>query len=165
MPPPPGSGAAVGNTEDAGADVWVGVGVCVGRIVVTPGVGATEAVADAVFVAVAGVRDEADVCGEPDADALPRLCEVLADAPDVREDPPDGDGVRVPWLADCPLVVGVGVKMDGTEEPEPPPVQAETVTASRTAPAAERPATRHAPGAAMGGVRRIFMNPPRMRVR
>jgi hypothetical protein len=66
--------------------------------------------------------------------------------------------VRVPgWLEDCPLVWGVGVKIDGTDEP--PPVQAETVTAKRTAPAAQRPAISHAPWAAMDGVRRIFNEP------
>jgi hypothetical protein len=56
-----------------------------------------------------------------------------------------GDGVRVPAPVDeeCPPVGAVGVKIDGTEEP--PPVQAETVSARRTAPAAERPAISHAP--------------------
>jgi len=70
------------------------------------------------------------------------------------------------WVADepCPLVCGVGVKIDGTDD-ELPPVQAETAIATRTAPAAERPAVSHAPWAAMDGARRIFMNPPRMRVR
>jgi len=55
------------------------------------------------------------------------------------------NGVRVapPVDEECPLVGTVGVKMDGTEEP--PPVQAETVTARRIAPAAERPAIGHAP--------------------
>jgi hypothetical protein len=79
---------------------------------------------------------------------------------------PVGDGVRVPGLAvdeACALGCGDGVKIDGTDEP--PPVQAETVTARRTAPAAERPAISHAPRAATGVVRRIFMNPPRTRAR
>jgi hypothetical protein len=78
---------------------------------------------------------------------------------------PVGEGVRVlaPVDEECPVVGGVGVKIDGTEEP--PLVQAETVTARRNAPAAERPAISHAPWAATGGVKRIFMNPPRMRVR
>jgi hypothetical protein len=91
---------------------------------------------------------------------------ALADEPlDDLDACPEGDGVRVPSLVaeECPLTSGVGVKVDGTEEP--PAVQAETVTARRTAPAAERPAISHASGAATGGVRRIFMNPPRMRVR
>ena len=69
-------------------------------------------------------------------------------------------------LVECPLVCVVGVKTDGTDDPLlPPPLQAETATARRTTPAAERPAISHAPGAGSGGVRRIFMNPPRMRVR
>jgi hypothetical protein len=112
-------------------------------------------------------EDEAGACGEPDADAPPRAGAdaLVDDPPDAREDPPAGDGVRVPWwLDDCPFVWGVGGEIDGTEEP-PPPEQAETITARRTAPAAERPAISHAPGAATGGVRRIFMNPPRMRIR
>ena len=84
--------------------------------------------------------------------------------PGDRETDPAGDGVRVPWwLEDCPPVCGVGVPIDGAEEP--PPLQAETVTARSAAPAAERPAISHAPWPATGGVRRIFMNPPRMRVR
>jgi hypothetical protein len=111
-------------------------------------------------------EDEAGACGEPDADAPPRAVadEVAGERPDDREAWPSGDGVRVPsWLDGCPCVGGVGAEIDGTEEP--PPEQAETVTARRTAPAAERPAISHAPGAATGGVRRIFMYPPRMRVR
>ena len=117
----------------------------------------------AVAVGETGGRDEIVVRGEPDADAPPRLVDV-ADAPPDREDPPVGDGVRVPWADDCPVIEGVGVKTDGTDEPEPPAVQAETVTASRTAPAAVPPAARNAPGA-KGRARRIFMNPPRMRFR
>jgi hypothetical protein len=112
-------------------------------------------------------EDETGACGEPDADAPPRPGADVPgdDPPDAREDPPAGDGVRVPWwLEDCPPVCGVCAEVEGTEEP--PPLQAETVTARRTAPAAARPAISHAPGAAAtGGVRRIFMNPPRMRVR
>jgi hypothetical protein len=91
---------------------------------------------------------------------------ALADEPvDGLDAWPVGDGVRVPVPVDeeCPFVGAVGVKIVGTEDP--PPLQAETVSARRTAPAAERPAISHAPGAATGGVRRIFMNPPRMRVR
>jgi hypothetical protein len=60
-------------------------------------------------------------------------------------------------------VSGVGVKVDGTEEP--PEVQAETVTASRTIPAARRPAVSHASRVAAGVLSRIFMDPPRTRVR
>ena len=71
---------------------------------------------------------------------------ALADElPDDLDAWPVGDGVRVPAPVDeeWPPVGAVGVKIDGTEEP--PPVQAETVTATRTAPAAERPAISHAP--------------------
>jgi hypothetical protein len=155
VPPPPVSGAAVGKAGLAGADVRDGAGVpvCVGFAV-------------AELEACDEAEDEAGACGAPDADAPPRPgADVLADdPPDAREDPPAGDGVRVPWwLDDCPLVEGVGAEIDGTEEPLP--LQAETVTARSTAPAAERPAISHAPGAATGGVRRIFMNPPRMRIR
>jgi hypothetical protein len=83
----------------------------------------------------------------------------------VDDGSPAGDGVRVAGLlvAVAALVTGVGVNVAGTDVP--PRVQAETVAASRTAPAAERPANGHAPPAVTGGVRRIFMNPPRMRVR
>jgi hypothetical protein len=91
---------------------------------------------------------------------------ALADEPvDGLDAWPVGEGVRVPVPGDeeCPFVGAVGVEIVGTEDP--PPEQAETVSARRTAPAAERPAISHAPGAATGGVRRIFMNPPRMRVR
>ena len=103
----------------------------------------------------------------PEAEAPPRAVEVaLADERvDDLEAWPLGDGVRVPVPVDeeCPLPGAVGVKIVGTEDP--PPVQAETVSARRTAPAADRPAISHAPWAATGRVRRIFMNPPRMRVR
>jgi hypothetical protein len=156
VPPPPVSGAAVGKAELAGADVCDGAGVfaCVGLAVAELEAGDEAA-------------DEAGACGELDAEAPPRPgADVLADdPPDGREDPPAGDGVRVPWwLDECPFVWGAGAETDGTEEP-PPPEQAETATARRTAPAAERPAISHAPGAAPGGVRRIFMYPPRMRIR
>jgi hypothetical protein len=134
--------------------VWVTVRVTVGL-----GVAEEDACGESEACA------EFEACGESDADADAPLRPVaVAEAPVDLEDWPVGDGVRVPdWLEDCPLVWGVGVKIDGTDEP--PPVQADTVTASRTAPAAERPAISHAPWAATGGVRRIFMNPPRMRVR
>ena len=166
MPPPPVSGAAVGNAVcDGGGGVTVRVGV---------GVGVSEACeleADAELEACAELDPDAelDACaeGEPEVEAPPRAVEV-APADELLDDLepcPEGDGVRVPPLVDeeCPVAGAVGVKMDGTEEP--PPVQAETVTARRIAPAAERPAIGHAPWAATGGIRRIFMNPPRMRVR
>jgi hypothetical protein len=62
-------------------------------------------------------------------------------------------------------VTGVGVNTEGTEDPLPPAVQAVAETATSTAPAAHRPAISHAPGTVQGEVRRVFMNPPRMRVR
>jgi hypothetical protein len=162
--PPPVSGAAVGNAGAAGTAVCVTVRVTVG-FGVTEWDACGEAEDDACGESEDDACGESEACGEPEADAPPRPVEVaVAEAPDDLEDWPVGDGVRVPdWLGDCPLVWGVGVKIDGTDEP--PLVQADTVTASRTAPAAERPAISHAPWAATGGVRRIFMNPPRMRVR
>ncbi len=102
----------------------------------------------------------------PEAEAPPRAVEVaLAEAVGGLEPWPVGEGVRVPALVDeeCPVPGAVGVKIVGTDDP--PPVQAETVSVRSTAPAADRPAISHAPWAATGGVRRIFMNPPRMRVR
>jgi hypothetical protein len=171
VPPPPVSGAAVGNAGVAGADVCVGAEVGVGaEVCVGAGVplwvGAGVPLCVGFAVAELDACEEVDVCGEPDADALPRpVADVLGDEPpEVRETWPVGEGVRVPgWLDDCPLVWGVGVKIDGTDELLP--VQADTVMARRTAPAAERPAISHALWAAAGWVRRIFMNPPRMRVR
>jgi hypothetical protein len=79
----------------------------------------------------------------------------------VEDRPPAGDGVRVAGWVVAPGddVSGVGVKVDGTEEP--PDVQAEAVTASRTAPAARRPAASHASRVAAGVLSRIFMGPPR----
>jgi hypothetical protein len=174
VPPPPVSGAAVGYAGVAGADVCVGAGV-VGAWVVGAWVGVAGAELEAcVELGVlaeleAGAELEAlaevDAWGEPEADAPPPAVEVALDEPlDDLEASPVGDGVRVPTVdEECPPVWGVGVKVPGNEEP--PPEQAETVTARRTAPAAERPAISHAPWAATGGNRSIFMNPPRMRVR
>jgi hypothetical protein len=114
-------------------------------------------------VVAGGFADtEADARGVLDVLAC-AVGDVLAPSVLVDEAPPDGDGVRVAADEVVVLVDGVGVKTDGTDEP--PPVQAETVTATSTAPAAERPAISHAPRAALGLARRIFMNPPRMRVR
>ena len=82
----------------------VGTAVCAGTAVCV-----ASAVCVAVAVGETGGRDEIDVCGELDADAA-------ADC----EDPPAGDGVRVPgWPTDCPLVEGEGVKMDGADELPP----------------------------------------------
>jgi hypothetical protein len=73
--------------------------------------------------------------------------------------------VRGPgWPDDGRWAGGVGAEIDGTDEP-PPPVQAETVIARRNTPAAEQPTISQAPWAATGGIKRIFLNPPRMRVR
>lgn len=168
MPPPPVSGAVVGKVVAGVCDGGGGVAVLVGG-----GVGDCEACAELEAEAELEACVELDACaeleadGEPEAEAPPRAVEVaLADELlDDLETCPEGDGVRVapPVDEECPLAGAVGVKIDGTEEP--PPVQAETVTARRIAPAAERPAIGHAPWAATGGIRRIFMNPPRMRVR
>ena len=167
MPPPPVSGAAVGYAGVAGADVCVGAGVVGAWVVGACVVGAwvVRAVAELEVCAELEAGAEVDAGGEPEADAPPVAVEVALDEPlEDLEASPVGDGVRVPTVdEECPLVEGDGVKVPGTEEP--PPEQAETVTARRTAPAAERPAISHAPWAATGGIRRIFMNPPRMRVR
>jgi hypothetical protein len=162
VPPPPVSGAAVGYAGaevcvvGAGVAVWVGLGVVESDACGEP---EDEAVVDELdargaLADEAAARDELDACGDPDADA----------PPDDLEPWPEGEGVRVPDCdEECPFVGAVGVKIVGTDEP--PPVQAETAIAKRMAPAAERPAISHGPWAATGGVRRIFMNPPRMRVR
>jgi hypothetical protein len=130
--------------------VWVSGTVCFGLGV---GVAVAEALArDAEALADARAEAEADARAEAE-DAEARA--EAEDCPTV--------GVRVGLPA--PLVCGVGVKMDGVAVLLPPLVQAATVTASSRAPAAERPAVSHAPWAGTGRVRRIFMNPPRMRVR
>jgi hypothetical protein len=116
---------------------------------------------------------------DPDAGADVCVCGVLAaDTPAVadlpvdellvagcvvEELPPPVDGV---WVADCVAelddVSGVGVNVDGTEEP--PAVQAEAATVSRTAPAARRPAVSHASrDGAAGVLSHMFMDPPRTR--
>jgi hypothetical protein len=117
----------------------------VGSSVVTPGLAAAE---DDPALEAEVARD--DACGEPDVDAPARsvpdaLGEVL---PDDREAESVGDEV-----VDVP-VCGVCVTLDGDE---PPAVHAETATATRAAPAAERPTVSHAPRAPLGAVRRIFM--------
>lgn len=108
--------------------------------------------------------------GVPEAEALADadllVDEVLVAGCVVEELPPAGDGV---WVTGCVAepdvdVSGVGVKVDGTDEP--PAVQAESATASRTAPAARRPAVSHASrDGAAGVLSRMFMDPPRTRVR
>jgi hypothetical protein len=158
VPPPPVCGAAAGNAGGGDEALCAGGGadeaLCAGG-------GADEA------LCAGGGGDEALCAGgggdEPDADAPPWPVDDVAGAGD-REAWPVGDGVRVAgWLEDGPLAGAEGGKIDGAEEP--PPVQAETVTARRTAPAAERTAISHAPWPATGGGRRSFMNAPRMRVR
>jgi hypothetical protein len=124
---------------------------------------------DGVAVAEALARDVAalaDACAEL-ADACAELADARAELTEVRAEADDWPtvGVRVPVAPPGPLVCGVGVKTLGVTEVVPPPEQAVTATASSRAPAAERPAISHAPGAGTGRVRRIFMNPPRMRVR
>lgn len=140
--------------------------MCVtGAVACVAGADACVAGADDGAIVADGFDDaEADACDEA---ALLGCAfgDVLAPAVLVDEAPPAGEGVRLLDTEACPVVGAVGVKIDGTEEPEPPPVQAETAITMSTAPAAERPAISHAPGAALGLVRRIFMNPPRMRVR
>jgi hypothetical protein len=118
---------------------------------------------------------EADVLGglEAEARALADLlaaellaAELLVAERAVEEPPPAGDGVRVAGCVVAPDdadVSGDGVKVDGTEDP--PPVQAETAIASRAPPAARRPAVSHAFRVAAGVLSRIFMDPPRTRVR
>lgn len=144
---------------------YAGAEVCVtGAVACVTGAVACVAGADDGAVVADGFDDaEADACESALLGCA--VGDVLAPAFPVEEAPPAGDGVRLPDTEACPLVGAVGVKIDGTEEPEPPPVQAETAITMSTAPAAERPAISHAPGAALGLVRRIFMNPPRMRIR
>ncbi|MGH3211291.1 MAG: hypothetical protein ACRDNO_26395 [Trebonia sp.] len=89
---------------------------------------------------------ELDAWGEPEEEAPPRAVEVAPadELPDDLVASPVGDGVRVPAPVDeeCPVAGDDGVKIDGTDEP--PVVQAETVSARSTAPAADRPAISHA---------------------
>ncbi len=177
VPPPPVSGGAVGNC------VTVAVAVTVAR-----GVDGVW-VADGVRVEAAGVADEVDGAAElgarvaeeeteteteteTDAVAVVTLPSMGVDVAGVLvagrvvvDPPPVGDGVRV---AGCPPepdddVSGDGVKVDGTEEP--PAVQAEAATVSSTTPAARRPAASHASRVAAGVLSRIFMDPPRTRLR
>ena len=131
MPPPPVSGAATGNSVCVTVRVgWTRVRVTVGSTLVrvTVAVGVPGARGEAVFVGT--------VVERPGPDGA-----VLVDAP-----APVGDGVRVAGPDDCPLVGGVGVKTEGTEEPLPPAVQAETEAATSTAPAARAAATATHPG-------------------
>jgi hypothetical protein len=122
--------------------------------------------ADADADADADLEADADAEAEALADADLLVDAVLVAGCAVEEPPPAGDGVWVTgWVAEPDVdVSGVGVKVDGTEEP--PAVQAEIATASRTAPAARRPAVSHASrDGAAGVLSRMFMDPPRTRVR
>ena len=116
-------------------------------------------------VPVAGLLADRLLVARLLADALlagALLADALLVAGRVVEDrPPAGDGVRVAGWVVVPEddVSGVGVKVDGTEEP--PDVQAEAVTASRSAPAARRPAASQASRVGAGVLSRIFMGPPR----
>ena len=156
VPPPPVSGAAVGKDGVAAECTGVDDGA-------DDGAGVDDWVAGA------------DVLGVPEAEARAVVDLLVAALPlagllvpgllvvEVR--PPGGDGVRVAGCVVAPEedVSGVGVKVDGTEEP--PDVQAETSAASRTAPAARRPAVSRASRVTAGVLSRIFMDPPRTRVR
>jgi hypothetical protein len=123
-------------------------------------------VPEAEALADADVEADADVCCVPEAEALADadlpVDGVLVAGCVVEELPPAGDGVWVDWVAELEDVSGVGVNVDGTEEP--PAVQAEAATASRTAPAARRPAVSQASrDGAAGVLSRMFMDPPRTR--
>jgi hypothetical protein len=133
-----------------------------GRIVVTDGLADadTDARDDTGADACAGedaCADADDVCAAPDGDVA---AEERAGDPEVC---PVGEEAWAPdWAPVWAPVCGVGRNVEGID---PPPVQADTAAVTRTTPAAERPTVSHAPRAPPGTVRRIFMNPPRMRVR
>lgn len=164
MPPPPVSGATVGG---GGTACWDAGGLPVADEVRAEwlGVAAGEEVPGELGARLAEAETEAEteaeaeapavVVDRPDAGLL-----VLARALAVEVWPPAGDGVRVTAFVADPGddVSGVGVNVDGTEEP--PAVQAETATVSRAAPAASRPAASHASRVAAGVLGHIFMDPP-----
>jgi hypothetical protein len=153
--------ACVGPVVCAGLEACVGLVVC-GELEACAGL---EVCAGLELCAGLEACAGLDACAEVDADAPAWLVvEACAEVPGDREPSPVGDGVRVPeCVSDEGGVCTEGVKIVGVDEA--PPVQAETVTAMRTAPAAERPAVSHTPRVSPGGVSRIVMNPPRMRVR
>jgi len=173
VPPPPVSGAAVGTNGDCVTVAWtvtvavtVACGVDEARVE-RLGVADGEAAAGELGARVAEEETETETETETEAWAVDRpveellvlACVVAAEDPP----PPAGDGVWVAGFVAEPDddVNGVGVKVDGTEEPLGE--QAETATVSRTAPAARRPAASHASRVAAGVVSRIFMDPPRTR--
>ena len=175
MPPPPVSGAAVGNCVTVAVVVTVARGVDEARIErVCVADGEEEAAGDpGARVAVAEAETETETDAETETEALavvtrPEAGVLAAVLPAalllvagcvVVDPPPATDGVRdAECAAEPDDVSGVGTKVDGTEEP--PPMQAETVTVSRTAPAARRPAASHASRVAAGVLSRIFMDPP-----
>jgi hypothetical protein len=173
VPPPPVSGAAVGNCVTVAVVVTVARGVDAARLErVGVAVGEDAAGELGARVAEAETETEAEtealaVVTRPEAAALAAVlpaARLLVAGCVVVDPPPAGDGVRAPeCVAEPDDVSGVGTKVDGTEEPVP--MQAETVTVSRTAPAARRPAASQAPRVAAGVLSRIFMDPPRTRVR
>ena len=174
VPPPPVSGAAVGNcvTVAVAVAVTVACGVDEARIE-RVGVAAGVEPAGELGTRVAEAETETETETEAETEALAVvtrpgagvLAAVLLVAGCALVDRPSpGEGVRVSGCVAAPEdVTGVGVKVDGTEDPLA--VQAETAIASRTAPAARRPAASCASRVAAGVLSRIFMDPPRTRVR
>ena len=134
----------------AGAEVCAGLEACAGPEACAGLEVCGELEVCAELGAEAPVLVVAEACGEVVGDRVPW--------------PRVGDGVRVPaCVSDVGGVCGEGGKTVG--DGVGPPVHAETATVMRTAPAADRPTASHAPRVSPGGVSRIFMNPPRMRVR
>ncbi len=176
VPPPPVSGAAVGNCVTVAVVVTVARGVDEARIERVCVADGEEEAAGELGARVAEAEAETETDAETEALAVVTRPEAGVLAPVlpaalllvagcvVVDPPPATDGVRdAECAAEPDDVSGVGTKVDGTEEP--PPMQAETVTVSRTAPAARRPAASHASRVAAGVLSRIFMDPPRTRVR
>lgn len=173
MPPPPVSGAAVGNCVTVAVAVTVAWGVDEARTE-RVGVADGEEAAGELGARVADAETDTETETEAETETLavvtrPEaavLAAVLLVAGCVVVDrPPPGEGVRVSGCVAAPEddVTGVGVKVDGTEDPLGE--QAETAIASRNAPAARRPAAGQASRVAAGVLSRIFMDPPRTRVR
>jgi len=179
VPPPPVSGAAVGNCVTVAVVVTVARGVDEARIervcvadgeedaAGDPGARVAEAEAETETETETDAETEAEtealaVVTRPEAGVLAAVLPaalLLVAGCVVVDPPPATDGVRdAECAAEPDDVSGVGTKVDGTEEP--PPMQAETVTVSRTAPAARRPAASHASRVAAGVLSRIFMDPP-----
>jgi hypothetical protein len=151
VPPPPVCGAPLGNGlgEDGGCVPVVVADGCTVAVCVTVGVGLVVgvglAVGDLVGVADGVLVTDARVVGEAVADAV-----AVADArPVVAEAGADTAGEVLTVLLARGVDEGVlacGVGMDGKLEPGPLGVQAETATATSSAPA--------------NALRRTFMKPP-----